>query len=333
MITDEIMNLTNTKIFKQLDKGGEYLLCTSYSQIDTYLQCPNKWKLTYLLGYRKPEESEALSLGSSIHETLEYYFNSRKDGKELTIAETLDGFEDKIREHNVPWTSDKTKEQAMNQHYNTLTGLASGDSKLAHFMYDKEVVACEKDFRLHFHLPFDICFAGEIISDIYIIGAIDFIVKDHNGNLYVIDFKSGKKPFNGTKLKHNLQLPIYSLVVLNMYGRLPVSTQYYFTRLDLFQSVEKLAANENSARKEYYKSGKKQGQLKYKQRTVHDVETELINIFKDQYTNTEYKPKPTPLCSWCNFGKYYGDGKCNYAMHYHRKDKKENKMRNAILIK
>lgn len=311
--------MIKTQIFKVLDINGrkEKVVATSYSQMETFLQCPRRWYLDYLLGQRAFQTSEALALGSAVHETLEKYFLSVKDGEEFTVAEAQDMLQGKIEEHEVPFANQARKEEAEQQHYSMMKGLVNGDSELAQFMSDKEIVACEKNFVYEVKLPFSIIFDGKKYNSVYVVGSIDFIVKDKDGGLHVVDFKSGAKAFQAKKLKENLQLPIYSLVVLQQYGRLPVSTQYYFTRLDCFQSVKTLALDSTCCEHDYYKNGN----IKLRQRTVDEILDELIGIYRRIYVECDYSANGTPLCSWCGHSPIYGDqSQCNDAMRYIRKD-------------
>lgn len=308
-----------TKIFKKLNLDGvdTKVIATSYSQIETYLQCPYKWFVSYLLGRRVVSEAEALNLGTSVHETLEDYFNGVKQGKHISLAEAHELLEFNMDSNHIPYANEENKKMAEEQHHNMIEGLVEGTSNLANFMKDKEVVACEKAFNLRIDLPFAVLYDGCEYHSIYITGSIDFIVKDKNGNLHVIDFKSGKTLFKPKKLKENLQLKIYSLVVDQIYGRLPKSTQYYFTRFDEFQYVLPLGKVENERIVEYYKNGK----IKQQGALTQEVYDELINIFQRQYTIGKYPSNPTPLCSWCTYG-CYGDDFCRKQKNppYIRKD-------------
>ena len=310
---------SKTLIFKELYIDGikQKVIATSYSQIDSFLHCPYKWKLDYLLGQREVAKAEALSLGTSVHETLEEYFNGIRDGKTFTVAEAQDILAFNMDINEIPYASEQNKIEAEEQHNYMMQGLVEGTSELAKFLKGKEVVACEKEFTFCVNLPFEILFNGEKYNKIYIIGSIDFIVKDSEDNLYVIDFKSGKKTFETKKLKENLQLPIYSLVVNQIYGRLPVKTLYYFTRLDEFQEVFPIVENEEDRIVTYYKNGK----VKQFGRLAKEVIDELCDIFSRQYTTGVYEPYGTALCSWCGHSPWYGtQPSCEYAQFYRRKD-------------
>lgn len=252
---------------------------------------------------------------------METFLNKQKEGYIWTMAEAVDTLETNIEFAEVPWLSEENKELAISQHQKMIAETAQGTNNFMKFMKDKEVVACEKEFVYPVELPFKINYKNKTFQKLYIIGSIDCIVKDKNGDLIAIDFKTGKKTFQPKKLRENLQLPIYSLVIQNIYGRLPVQTKYYFTRSDTLQDADPIAQNESQSEKTYFKSGAKKGQLKYKQRTVDDVISELIAIFKLQYATGEkaYKPNPNVLCSWCPHGAY-SRADCDHAMFFERKD-------------
>lgn len=212
---------------------------------------------------------------------------------------------------DIPFQSEDTKQQATEEHHTMIDGLVNKESNLYKLISECDIVACEKDFVYRVDLPFEVIYKGERFGEIYIIGSIDLLLKDKNGGLIVIDYKSGAKVFDSKKLKTNLQLPIYSLVVKDIYGRLPVATKYYFTRFDQFQEVECIVSKRSEAKTTYYKNGK----VKSCQRCVNDILETLKSIFEDMYTTRKYKPNITPLCCWCTYNQRYGAiGDCPYDM-------------------
>ena len=319
-----------TKLFKTMNIDGvdQLVLATSYSQIEAYLNCPYRWKLDYLLGKRESVSAEALNLGTAVHSTLEDYFNGVKNGKEITLGEAHDMLDFNLDVNEIPYASKDNQVMAEQQHHAMIEGLVSGTNELAKFMEDKEVVACEKEFRLPVDLPFVVCYAGNKYSRIYINGFIDFIVKDKEGNIYVVDFKSGNKLFQKKKLTENLQLKIYSLVVKMIYGRLPKGTMYYFTRHDTFQEVLPLAEQEEDRVYEFYKNGN----IKTKGSLVSEVYDTMISIFRDQYELCKFDANPTPICSWCQYSPWYGQTPiCTKAKFYQRRDIKMPKRKRTSL--
>ena len=300
-----------------IDESGlpKKCLCCSYSQIEVFLQCAYRWFRDYLKGERSHAKQEALDLGSSVHLTMQEYCEAMKHGKKWELAEAIDLLDINMELQEIEFSSEESKEEAVEQHRNMIEGLVSGTSKLAKLLEGCEIVACEKDFQYKLDLPFLVRSEEEIYSSVYIIGSIDLIIKDSAGNLIVVDYKSGKKVFDNSKLKNNLQLPIYSLVVKSIYGRLPIRTLYYFTRLDEIQDVQPLALNSDEAIVEKYKNGK----IKSIQRTIEDVRNTLLDIFTSMYRPQKYRAKPSPLCSWCTHGAY-DKNDCQFKQLYYRKD-------------
>ena len=219
---------------------------------------------------------------------------------------------------DIPFSSDESQEIATEQHRDMIEGLVNKSSRLYKLISECDIVACEKDFVYKFPLPFDVVYKGEHYGCVYIIGSIDLLLKDHNGDLIVVDYKSGAKKFDMSKLKNNLQLPIYSLVVRQIYGRLPARTMYYFTRFDEFQEVSSIAESKDDVEITYYKNGK----VKTVQRCVEDIQKTLLGIFEKMYRGGKYPPSTTPLCCWCPFQYAYGEiGDCKYGnVNYYRKD-------------
>ena len=51
----------------------------SYSKLNTYKFCPQKYKIHYLDKVRKPNESIEAFMGKRVHEVLEWFFNQRSN--------------------------------------------------------------------------------------------------------------------------------------------------------------------------------------------------------------------------------------------------------------
>lgn len=311
-----------TKIFKTfLDKNGSEFrrLAVSYSQLDTFLTCPRRWMYRYLQGYGKSDDTESTQLGTQVHASIEEYCKRLSEGYEWTIAEAVDLVQSNLNKRTIKFKD--VDDEIVEQHKAMMEGLVTGDGELAELLNKCDVLAQELEFRLPIKLPFKVRDKQKNLYDEVILnGFIDLVLKDRDtGGIIVIDHKTGKSLFKPIKLRTNLQLPIYSLVIQSVYGRLPERCCYYFTRFDQLQDVQPLALDDNSAECVYFKTGKRKGQLKSKQRTVKDIETELLSIFKRMYTSSTYTTSSTPLCSWCEFGAY-GDLRCDDAQFYRRSD-------------
>ena len=65
----------------------------SYSQINTYKSCPEKYKISYLDRTRKPDESIEAFMGNRVHEVLEWVFKERAN-KFTTFDKLTEKYDD-----------------------------------------------------------------------------------------------------------------------------------------------------------------------------------------------------------------------------------------------
>jgi len=190
----------------------------SYSQLNTYEDCPKKYKYSYLL--RVPSKAHAsLSFGSTIHNTLHDFYTLFKDSKEglegivekpdekklLDLYEThwlSHGYDSKAHEMKRK----KSGEEMLKEYYKNL------------YSEDQRPYRLEESFSVH---------VGESVF----VGKIDRIdiVDDSKDRLEVeiIDYKTGKVK-NKANIKKDLQLPLYALFAEQKLGLKVVSAKYVF---------------------------------------------------------------------------------------------------------
>nr|DAG17493.1 MAG TPA: PD-(D/E)XK nuclease superfamily protein [Bacteriophage sp.] len=299
-----------TRIFKEYDFGDglKKYLAISYSQLEVFLNCPYRWFKYYLLGEGEPSSTESTELGTAIHSSIEEFCQAKQEGKVWEIGEAIELVETKLKNRKITFEP-STDKQIVEQHLHMAVDLVQGENALGKLLKQCDVLAQELEFKLRFKLPFDVLYKGEAYNEVVLNGFIDLLLKDNKtGEIIVIDHKTSKKMFDNDKLHFNYQLPIYQLVILQLYGRLPSRCLYYFTRFNEFQEVTPLVLkDEDSKVLTYYKSGRNKGKPKYIRKSVNMIERELIDIFKQMYAPKSlenYASKPTALCSWCTFGRY-----------------------------
>lgn len=101
--------------------------------------------------------------------------------------------------------------------------------------------------------------------------------------LGVIDYKSSKKVFRDADIKTPLQMIIYDLACLQIYGILPTYHEYDFVLLN-----QKQTTKTGVCTKGYLNRG-----LKKIDKTLDSIEEcAKLEVFE---------PSPTPLCYWCEF--------------------------------
>lgn len=313
----------DTRIFKEINYTKK--LAVSYSQLETFLNCPLRWAKYYLLGQGKSTDTESTELGTQIHASIESYCNGLNQGYEWSLGEVVDLVQDNLDKREIKFKPEDDK-VIVDQHIEMAKSLFVGSKGLGKLLKQCEVVGQEIEFNLSIELPFEVLFNGQVYKEVILNGFIDLVLKDkETGGLIIVDHKTSKKTFTEDKLYTNYQFPIYQLVVMERYGRLPEKCYYYFTRFDELQEAPTLVYNnEDSYILKYFKSGKRKGEPKYVIKSVDMVKQELIDIFEQMYcaeSLKDYPHKSTALCSWCSFSPLYGDGNyCYYAQRYIRKD-------------
>jgi putative RecB family exonuclease len=191
-----------------LDADGRLRL--SFTRIDTFSTCPRKFRYQYVdaLATRPAPQ---LSFGSSIHAVLEWLYD-RKHPELPSLDETLQALYDR-------WDA---------------TGYAEVPREEQRAAYDhaREVVAGfhrrveAEGFRLPaaveawFELPFP--------DDVVVIGAIDRVDVDMDGELHVVDYKTNRRAKSQRQVASSLQLAIYALATRELYGRAPATVALDF---------------------------------------------------------------------------------------------------------
>jgi DNA helicase-2/ATP-dependent DNA helicase PcrA len=167
----------------------------SYSQIETFKTCPLHYKLKYRLRIPTPP-SAAQSFGISMHQTLKEFYEAVKVGEKAT--------EDLILE--------KLKEEWIKEGYKSKTH--EKNSMKAAERYLKEYL--EKEFdkkRLPAVLeqPFKVPLTFKKERMLLIGGKIDRVDEIGNGEIEIIDYKTGANIPTQKQIDHDMQLTFYGL--------------------------------------------------------------------------------------------------------------------------
>jgi putative RecB family exonuclease len=216
-----------------LDEHGRLRL--SFTRIDTYENCPRKFRYQYVDSL-PTRPAPQLSFGSSIHAVLEWLYD-RKHPELPSLDETLATLFEK-------WDTSGYAEVPREEQY-------------AAYNHARDVIArfharvAEAGFRLPaateawFELPFD--------DDVVVVGAIDRIDAHTDGSLHVIDYKTNRRAKSQKQVASSLQLAIYALATRALLGHDPATVALDFVvpgvvvevgrdRLDLDAVADRVAA-------------------------------------------------------------------------------------------
>ena len=238
-----------------LDARGRVRL--SFSRVDTYRNCPRKFRYAYI--DRLPTEpSPHLSFGSSIHAALEAFYDRKLPS--CPSEDDLLGF---LYE---AWDSSGFRDLPR-------------DEQLNYYRHAQDVLR-----RFHrreaptYRLPAatEAWFELPIDDQAVVVGSIDRVDADDDGNLHVIDYKTNRKVQDRQRVARSLQLSIYALACQHLYGRLPAQVSLDFVVPGVMVTVELEELDLDRART-----------------AVLDT---AAKVREETFT-----PTPNRLCGWCDF--------------------------------
>ena len=253
---------------------------TSYSAIESYRTCPQKYKFQEIDHIRAPKSREAL-FGSLIHETLHYMF------KRDPLFPTLDEVVAYFRSH---WPSKETlAKESVND---TLKYPWTDEEEKIYFEEGARMLKkfYEKNAPWNFSVVdlesrFSITLTDEKTGTVHILnGIIDRIDKHPDDSYEIIDYKTAKRMPSQQGVDENLQLSLYALGLQHRWPHLAaedIKLSLYFLR-----HSEKLTTSPTQAIIEKTKQ--------HILATINEIETRIQE-------GKPFEPMPGPLCNWCGY--------------------------------
>lgn len=177
----------------------------SHSSISLYLQCPLKYKFRYIDGLKEKPRS-FLSFGKSVHNALEYFFDSK-----FPVAPE---FKDLIGYYEKNWIKEGYKDADEESKY-----FENGKLVLKDF-YDKHIKTYKRPLAVEHTINFE-------VGDIKVVAVIDRIDKIGDKSVEVIDYKTNKDPFSLSHLREEPQLSMYQLAIEQEMGLKVEKLTYY----------------------------------------------------------------------------------------------------------
>lgn len=239
----------------------------SHSAMETFKQCPYKYKLNQIDKIPEPKSEESV-FGSYLHYILQWFFENNYN--KISLKDLLSYYEKHWPE--IKYFDNKTqKEKPMSNFF-----FEEGIMMLKNF-YQKNG---HKDVTIiSLEAPFEISLTDQNDQIHIVSGIIDRIQKT-DARYEVMDYKTGKRLPTQTKVDQNNQLSIYALAFLDKWPDIKIK--------DLDLSLYFL----------------KFGEILKTKRTKEDLEEtkdKILKIIKDIQKEKSFCPKPTVLCGWCGY--------------------------------
>lgn len=227
----------------------------SFSRIDTYQQCSLRFRYRYI-DHLPGRGATYLSFGTSIHSALELFHERTLFG--MPSEEDLLAF---LYDH---WDSsgyaEVTRDRQLDDYRRAQHTLQRYHQRVAD---DYRPAA---DTEKWFELP--------VGDEALVVGSIDRVDVDDDGDLHVVDYKTGKLR-DREKVRGSLQLAIYALACEHLYGRLPatVALDYVVAGVEVRVGVDELDL---------------------------DGAREAITETARRVLEADFTATPTRLCDWCD---------------------------------
>lgn len=238
----------------------------SYSSLETYRNCPLKYRYKEIDKLKEPKSKEAV-FGTLVHSTMKFAYDPALIPP--TIDQAIDHFS---RGWNSEiWENELEERAAFSQGIEMIQKYyRTNDPK------DATIVALESNFSLEIADPLHF---GQTHT---IRGIIDRIDKTENG-YEIIDYKTSKKMPSQDFVDSNLQLSIYLKAFLTRYPKEVENIQNITVSLYFLKHGVKLSSTRTLE------------DLK----EVDDLFLEVIGLIE----KSEFDAHVSPLCDWCGFQK------------------------------
>jgi RecB family exonuclease len=266
----------------------------SYSAIDTFQNCPLKYKYQEIDKIRTPKGSEAV-FGTAVHESLRFFHS--QEPRIVTEQQLLDFFREKWEstKNSAVWSDESLKGLWYNEGVRILKDYAKKNDPA-------------KTHILGLETFFEIAIDDEKNAEKHIlVGKIDRMDNIGEESIEVVDYKTAKKMPSQKEVDENLQLSLYALGVMNRWPNFKspnIKLSLYFLKhgmkISTYRSVKEIEA------------------------TKQMVLDRIAEI-----KSSDFRPTPNPLCDWCGYKKI-----CPMFRHLYREEaKKEDDINIASVIK
>jgi putative RecB family exonuclease len=175
----------------------------SFTQLDTYLRCPLRYRLQYVDRVEPDFIPAALVLGSGIHGAAALLFRGIASGTRPTVGDVQAYFASL-------WALETTHRPVRFGERDSPASLLDLGTRMLAVLYAEvpdatEVVAVESAFAV----PLVDQATGAVL-DRDLVGTLDLVERDADGRLVVVDLKTAARKYSNLQVEASLQLSIYS---------------------------------------------------------------------------------------------------------------------------
>ena len=267
----------------EIDKMEE--LKYSFSKINTYKNCPQKYKINYLNKIRKNHESIEAFMGKRVHEVLEWFYYKR-----IKNTSSFYPFDILLEKYNNLWNYHWHNDIYLaRQNYTIVRKRNKKFKKYFPLEKNKEMIKqigeiCLANYYKRYIKGFDENINSvELkisvkINDFSFNCIIDRLDIDNNENYKIYDYKTGKKPISYSAAMNDLQLSLYQLAIRENYkDSQTISLNWYYLRENKIITVE------------------------HTEDKISQLKNKILYLIEKMKSDKELAAKKSILCDWCYF--------------------------------
>ena len=259
------------------------------TQIDSYLNCPRKYRYSRDPELRKKyfKASPHLVLGNAVHDALEAFFDL---GRVSMSDRTYERLCDLLREawagrgtfRRNEWKQKRSREEAFGGDKDEEAAWGKKGLNILYRFFQTQDLTTVPLTAEQFH-------ELRLTDEVTLGGKIDRIDRNEDGSLVVVDYKTGKPPRRrgaGDVAESDLQLAHYAIVVAGKFrGRVARCSYLYLNdELELgYEPTDELL------------SDKREKIIAHCTRMLADWKRD------DELGYDAFAATPNPLCGWCDF--------------------------------
>jgi len=238
----------------------------SHSKLESYKQCPQKYKFRYLDEIPSPIRSIELHLGDSVHRALEKLYADAAQGRIASVDELLKCFQEK-------WDEGFSSELRIVRARTTAqTYLELGRKMLAdyHWTFHPFTQSTTLELEEKFLFP--------ISPDHEMRGIIDRLARNKDGTLEIHDYKTSRRLPDAEKVSSDTQLALYEIAIRHRWPETQqISLIWHYLAFDKEIKITKTTDE------------------------LESVKKSTLGWIQRIEAATSFPTVVTPLCNWCEY--------------------------------
>ena len=184
----------------------------SYSQLRTYLTCPQRYGFNYVMSAEWERKSAALPFGSAVHKAVEAYYRTLQETGEILSVEVVVDVFDRVFKQQIL----NSEVEIVFKDGEDFASLRKQGVELLKVFHSEvkpqKIVGVEVPFSVK--IP-DLANGGGFLP-IRLVGYLDLVEADSDGGYLIIELKTSSQRFSPIKLEHDLQSTVYSYAMSEM---------------------------------------------------------------------------------------------------------------------